>query len=156
MRSSGKTASSSETYRKIGRGVLHSHERGRLFRDLSNRLDLDAHRRAAGNVIDHPRDPQTARYAQIVFDQPTLRRTDVVRRHDQKCVDSGMHGVLRERGGFGKRLRAGSSHDRNAFVCGAHRDVDQRIAFVDGQRRWLGGRAVDDDAVRTACDLQLD
>src|SRR5262249_9351731 len=67
--------------------VLDPDEVGYLLGNAFERVELQRHRRAAGNVVDQQRQPRTRAKVDVVFGQAPLWRPDVVGRHDQQSID---------------------------------------------------------------------
>ena len=120
------------------------------------RFQRDVHRRAAGDVIDHPRQSGTLGELQVVGGEPALRRADEIGGDDQQRIRARLLGMERERFGVGEGLRPGGGHDRHPPGGGLDRHLDRPVALVHGERRGLRRGAVHQDAVRALRDLEFD
>ena len=87
MRNSGPSARSAcGDQSEVLARVLHADEGRRLRGDLRQRLDRQRHAGASGDVVDEERQRRAPREIGEVRDQSALRRTHVVRRHDEERV----------------------------------------------------------------------
>ena len=137
-------------------GLLDADEVRRAVLDGFQRVERDADGRAARDVVDHPRHVVPARELQVIRDEAALRRPDVVRRDDQERVGAGVERVLGQHAALRERLRARCRDDGHAAGRRLDGERHEPVALVGRQRRGLGRRAVDEDAVRAFLDLEFD
>ena len=136
--------------------MLHADKTRGSLTKLGDRVECHRDRGPARYVIDHPRQLTTVRDLQVVLDQAALGRADIVGRYDQQCVDPRLHSMGGQSLCLCKGLGARCRDHRNASSDGFHRHIDQPIAFRNGQRRWLRRGAIDQDAVGSLLDLEID
>ncbi len=81
---------------EIVHGVLHSDEARRLRPQLLQRIDRHVDRGSARYVVDHPRQVANRGKLEVVSNESSLRRPNVVRSYDQQGIGARLRRMLGE------------------------------------------------------------
>lgn len=131
---------------QVALGVLDGDD-PRMLGELDQRVVLDRHPRAPGDVVEHGGQAGRVGDGREVADEALLRGLVVVRRHHEQAVRAGGLGLPREFQGVLRVVGSGTGDDHGA-VADRLDDRAQKLALLFvARRRRLAGRPVDDQAV---------
>ena len=148
----------------VGRRVLQADDVGHLVSQAHEHLVADLAARPDRDVVEQHRQVGRPGDGPEVRLEPRLRRTVVVRRHDQHRVDpvvggprgqlAGMAGVVRPRAGDQRHVDRGPHRlpHRDLLVVGEHRRLagrpghDEGVVALGDQPLGQGGGALEVDA----------
>ena len=140
---------------EVALGVLHR-EDVRVLREPQDRLVLDRHAGAAGDVVEDHRQIGGVGHETEVREDAGLRGLVVVRRDDHDAVGAGLLAGLVQLDRVRGLVRPAARDDLGAPGRDGLADLDELELLGVGQGRGLAGRSRHDDAVGTRGDDVID